>query len=69
MKVGYGMEPGVTMGPVISARHQERVLAYIDKGMREGAELLVDGRAPEGRRLPEGALGRPDALQRTSRRT
>jgi malonate-semialdehyde dehydrogenase (acetylating)/methylmalonate-semialdehyde dehydrogenase len=44
VKVGYGMEPGVTMGPVISARHRERVIAYIDKGVREGARLVVDGR-------------------------
>jgi malonate-semialdehyde dehydrogenase (acetylating)/methylmalonate-semialdehyde dehydrogenase len=44
VKVGYGMEPGVTMGPVISARHKERVLAYIDKGVREGARLVLDGR-------------------------
>jgi malonate-semialdehyde dehydrogenase (acetylating)/methylmalonate-semialdehyde dehydrogenase len=44
VKVGNGMEPGITMGPVISARHRERVLAYIDKGVREGAKLVVDGR-------------------------
>jgi malonate-semialdehyde dehydrogenase (acetylating)/methylmalonate-semialdehyde dehydrogenase len=44
VKVGYGMEPGVTMGPVVSARHRDRVLAYIDKGVAEGARLVVDGR-------------------------
>jgi malonate-semialdehyde dehydrogenase (acetylating)/methylmalonate-semialdehyde dehydrogenase len=44
VKVGYGMDAGVTMGPVISARHKERVLAYIDKGVREGARVVVDGR-------------------------
>jgi malonate-semialdehyde dehydrogenase (acetylating)/methylmalonate-semialdehyde dehydrogenase len=44
IKVGYGVEKGVTMGPVISAKHKERVLAYIEKGLAEGAELLLDGR-------------------------
>jgi malonate-semialdehyde dehydrogenase (acetylating)/methylmalonate-semialdehyde dehydrogenase len=44
LKVGDGMEPGVSMGPVISGRHKERVLGYIDKGIQEGAKLLVDGR-------------------------
>src|SRR5437588_84706 len=44
IKVGYGMEPGVTMGPVISAAHRTRVLGYIEKGIKEGAELVVDGR-------------------------
>ena len=41
---GDGMEAGVTMGPVISAAHKEKVLAYIERGLKEGAELLVDGR-------------------------
>jgi malonate-semialdehyde dehydrogenase (acetylating)/methylmalonate-semialdehyde dehydrogenase len=44
IKVGYGMEKGVTMGPVISAAHKARVVSYIDKGVKEGAELLLDGR-------------------------
>jgi malonate-semialdehyde dehydrogenase (acetylating)/methylmalonate-semialdehyde dehydrogenase len=45
LKVGDGMEPGVEMGPVISARHKEKVEGYIAKGASEGAQLLLDGRA------------------------
>src|SRR3989442_3921134 len=37
LKVGDGTQPGVTMGPVISAKHRERVVGYIDKGVSEGA--------------------------------
>lgn len=44
LKVGDGAEPGVEMGPVISARHRERVIGYIEKGIAEGAELVLDGR-------------------------
>ena len=44
LRVGDGMEPGVTMGPVISARHRERVVGYVGKGVAEGAQLLLDGR-------------------------
>jgi len=44
LKVGDGSEPGVAMGPVISAKHRERVTGYIDRGVSEGAELLLDGR-------------------------
>ncbi|MEP6470867.1 MAG: CoA-acylating methylmalonate-semialdehyde dehydrogenase [Acidobacteriota bacterium] len=44
LRVGDGMDDGVSMGPVISARHRERVLDYIDKGVQEGARLVVDGR-------------------------
>jgi malonate-semialdehyde dehydrogenase (acetylating)/methylmalonate-semialdehyde dehydrogenase len=44
LKVGDGAELGVEMGPVISARHRERVVGYIEKGIAEGAELVLDGR-------------------------
>jgi malonate-semialdehyde dehydrogenase (acetylating) / methylmalonate-semialdehyde dehydrogenase len=49
LKIGDGAQPGVAMGPVISARHRERVVGYIEKGVAEGAELLLDGR---GVRVP-----------------
>jgi malonate-semialdehyde dehydrogenase (acetylating)/methylmalonate-semialdehyde dehydrogenase len=42
--VGDGAQPGVGMGPVISAAHRERVLGYIEKGVAEGAKLVLDGR-------------------------
>jgi malonate-semialdehyde dehydrogenase (acetylating)/methylmalonate-semialdehyde dehydrogenase len=44
LKVGDGMQPGVTMGPVISGAHRDRVTRYIDKGVQEGATLVLDGR-------------------------
>jgi malonate-semialdehyde dehydrogenase (acetylating)/methylmalonate-semialdehyde dehydrogenase len=44
LKVGDGSEPGVSMGPVISANHRARVEGYIAKGASEGAQLLLDGR-------------------------
>jgi len=54
LKVGDGAEPGVTMGPVISAGHKERVLGFIDKGVAEGAKLLVDGRGTRVADRPRG---------------
>lgn len=45
LKVGDGMDPATEMGPLITAAHRERVLAYVEDGIREGAQLLVDGRA------------------------
>ena len=44
LRVGDGLEPGVTMGPLISAPHRERVAGYVAKGTSEGADLLLDGR-------------------------
>ncbi|MFZ5854431.1 MAG: CoA-acylating methylmalonate-semialdehyde dehydrogenase [Chloroflexota bacterium] len=44
LKVGPGMEPGVDMGPIYSREHRESIIRWIDKGVAEGAELVVDGR-------------------------
>src|SRR5581483_11399238 len=44
MVVGPGDEPGVQVGPLIRAEHRDKVAAYVDKGVAEGAKLIVDGR-------------------------
>jgi malonate-semialdehyde dehydrogenase (acetylating)/methylmalonate-semialdehyde dehydrogenase len=44
MKVGNGLDEQTVMGPLISAAHKERVLGYIEKGIEEGADLVLDGR-------------------------
>jgi malonate-semialdehyde dehydrogenase (acetylating)/methylmalonate-semialdehyde dehydrogenase len=52
--LGNGLEPGVTMGPVISAAHRERIIGFIDRGVAQGAKLLVDGRGATVPGLPHG---------------
>lgn len=42
------------MGPVISAKHKERVLGYIEQGIKEGAKLLLDGRGCKVEGFPKG---------------
>ncbi len=54
LKVGDGQDPGVTMGPLITRQHREKVLGYIEQGIAEGAELLLDGRAYRDAKHPEG---------------
>jgi malonate-semialdehyde dehydrogenase (acetylating)/methylmalonate-semialdehyde dehydrogenase len=44
LKVGDGLEAGITMGPVIRGKAKERILGYIEKGIAEKAELVLDGR-------------------------
>jgi acyl-CoA reductase-like NAD-dependent aldehyde dehydrogenase len=47
---GDPQEPGTLCGPVISAKQRKRVLGYIQRGIDEGAKLLVGGTdAPAGR--------------------
>ena len=43
-KVGNGLEPGVEMGPVITKVSKERIEKLIQKGIDDGARLLLDGR-------------------------
>jgi len=44
IRVGYGLDESVQMGPMQSAAGKERVLKYIEKGIKEGAKLILDGR-------------------------
>ena len=43
-KVGYGLDKDVSMGPVITAESKTRIEGLIEKGVAEGAKLLLDGR-------------------------
>jgi malonate-semialdehyde dehydrogenase (acetylating) / methylmalonate-semialdehyde dehydrogenase len=54
LKVGPGMEPGVDMGPIYTKEHRESVIRWIDKGVAEGAELVVDGRPFHHPENPDG---------------
>jgi malonate-semialdehyde dehydrogenase (acetylating) / methylmalonate-semialdehyde dehydrogenase len=44
LKIGPSTDPDAEMGPLVTKEHMEKVLGYIDKGVTEGAELVVDGR-------------------------
>jgi malonate-semialdehyde dehydrogenase (acetylating)/methylmalonate-semialdehyde dehydrogenase len=42
--VGCSYDPKTELGPVVSAEHQASVKGWIDKGVEEGADLIMDGR-------------------------
>jgi len=46
IRVGYGLDESVQMGPLRDSEKKQRVLGYIEKGIEEGAELRLDGRNP-----------------------
>jgi malonate-semialdehyde dehydrogenase (acetylating) / methylmalonate-semialdehyde dehydrogenase len=66
LRVGDGSQPGVTMGPVISAAHRERVRGYINKGVAEGGKLLVDGRETRVSDRPNGYFVGPTVFDDVS---
>ncbi|WP_225938316.1 CoA-acylating methylmalonate-semialdehyde dehydrogenase [Leptothermofonsia sichuanensis] len=61
--VGYGLEAGVQMGPVITAQSRSRIEALIQQGVEEGAKVLVDGRQPQIAGYENGYFVRPTILQ------
>ena len=44
LRIKDGMEPDADMGPVVTAAHRQKILGYIDQGVKEGARLVLDGR-------------------------
>lgn len=62
-QVGYGLNEGIQMGPVISPVSKTRIEDLIQKGVEEGANALVDGRKPKIPGYEAGFFVRPTILQ------
>src|SRR5947209_8464816 len=45
ISIGARDQEGVDMGPLVTCQHRDKVAGYIDVGIREGAKLVLDGRA------------------------
>ncbi len=54
LKIEPGDVPGAEMGPLITGEHRAKVSSYVDLGVEEGAELVVDGRQFRHPDQPEG---------------
>ena len=61
-KVGYGLDEGVQMGPVINPASQKRIEAIIGTGISEGAGIPVDGRNAIIPGYEKGSFIRPTIL-------
>ncbi len=46
VSIGPGTAPDIEMGPLITCAARDRIASYIDRGVAEGARLVVDGRKP-----------------------
>jgi malonate-semialdehyde dehydrogenase (acetylating)/methylmalonate-semialdehyde dehydrogenase len=44
LRVAAGTDRDAEMGPLVTGEHRDKVLAYVDTGVAEGAKLVVDGR-------------------------
>lgn len=66
IRVGDGLDESSAMGPVISAGHRERVLGYIEKGIAEGADLVLDGRGVQVENRPDGFFVGPTVFDKVT---
>ncbi len=48
LKVGPGLHPETKIGPLVSKEHRDKVISYIDAGLKSGAETITGGSVIEG---------------------
>jgi betaine-aldehyde dehydrogenase len=58
-KPGIPTDPGTTMGAIVSKAQYERVLGYIESGLKDGARLIAGGRRPVEPHLANGFFVEP----------
>jgi len=61
-KIGYGLDSGVEMGPVISTESRQRIEGLIAQGVADGARAVVDGRDAAVSGYAHGNFLRPTVL-------
>jgi malonate-semialdehyde dehydrogenase (acetylating)/methylmalonate-semialdehyde dehydrogenase len=60
---GYGLDEGIEMGPVITPESRIRIEGIIEKGVKEGASLVLDGRNPNIEGYEKGNFIKPTILE------
>jgi malonate-semialdehyde dehydrogenase (acetylating)/methylmalonate-semialdehyde dehydrogenase len=63
IRLGYGLDEATEMEPLTSQGGRERVLNFLEKGLREGARLLLDGRNPKVEGYERGYFVGPCVLE------
>lgn len=61
-RVGYGLDEGVQMGPVINQAALQRIEGLIGQGAKQGATVCVDGRQAVIKNYEKGTFVRPTIL-------
>ncbi|HWH81078.1 MAG TPA: aldehyde dehydrogenase family protein [Burkholderiaceae bacterium] len=66
LRVGDGLDPTTHVGPLVSKAQQQRVLDYIELGLREGAVRAAQAALPDDPRLAHGYYVPPTVLARVT---
>ncbi|MEC8301614.1 MAG: aldehyde dehydrogenase family protein [Planctomycetota bacterium] len=62
IKVGYQLDRGTQMGPVVNEKQRQRIIGYLDKGTKSGADFVLEGGACEVEGSGEGYYVKPALL-------
>jgi malonate-semialdehyde dehydrogenase (acetylating) / methylmalonate-semialdehyde dehydrogenase len=62
-RVGYGLDPDVEMGPVITGESRQRIEDLVRRGEREGGRVLLDGRQARISGYEQGHFLRPTVVE------
>jgi acyl-CoA reductase-like NAD-dependent aldehyde dehydrogenase len=68
IRLGRGLDPDTQMGPLISERHRDRVIALFDSARAEGARAVIGGGRAEVPGYPEGHFVQPTIFTETTNR-
>ncbi len=63
MKLGYGLDESVQLGPLTTREGRDKVLAWIERALSDGAKMLLDGRNPRVPDYPNGYFLAPTILE------
>jgi malonate-semialdehyde dehydrogenase (acetylating)/methylmalonate-semialdehyde dehydrogenase len=63
LKVGAGLDPGVDVGPVVNRAALDRLHQAVERGVQEGARLLLDNRNPRIDKYPNGCFMGPTVFE------
>ena len=68
IRLGSGLDPATTMGPLVSAEQRDRVVGYVGVGRQEGATVAFEGVTPTDPALGGGYFVPPVVFEATSNR-
>jgi len=63
MKMGYGLDESVELGPMTTPGGREQVIGFVESGLKSGAKLLLDGRKAKVKGYEEGYFLGPNIFE------
>jgi len=63
LKVGNGLQQGITTGPLHTARQRQEIEEMVEDAVNRGAKVLVGGKRPEGEEYAQGNFYQPTVLE------